>query len=185
MPSTSPSSSSAGVPSPPVSPGQTNETCTCVNITWDIPEYDGAAELLDFELQVYPQLNSSLVRTFRAGSGDATSIDVCDLIPNDVYNASITAINAVGPSTPVNFELLIVAREPLPPVDVVVESICNDPRLCFNGHVLATWKVLDVRHTYVYIYMLQDPMYLYSLVWTCHFSCYIIHCQQQNYYPKA
>ena len=135
-------SPSPGIPSPPVSPAQTNETCTCVNITWDIPEYDGAAELLNFELQVYPQLNSSLVRTLQAGSGNATSIDVCDLVPNDAYNASITAINAVGPSTPVNFELLIEALEPLPPVNVVVNSICDDPRLCFNGHVLATWKVL-------------------------------------------
>lgn len=113
-----------------------------MNITWDIPEYDGAAELLNFELQVYPELNSSLVRTLQAGPGNATSIDVCDLVPNDVYNARITAINAVGPSTPMNFELLIEALEPLPPVDVIVESICDDPRLCFNGHVLATWKVL-------------------------------------------
>ena len=142
-----PLSPSPGIPSPPVSPAQTNETCTCVNITWDIPEYDGAAELLNFELEVYPQLNSSLVRTLQAGSGNATSIDVCDLVPNDAYNASITAINAVGPSTPVTFELLIEALEPLPPVDVVVESICDNPRLCFSGHVLATWKVCSLYGT--------------------------------------
>lgn len=130
-----------GIPSPPVAPGQTNETCTCVNITWDIPEYDGAAELLNFELTVYPSGNYSLVRVFQTDRGDATNIDVCELVPNEFYNASISAINAVGPSTSVDFELVIVATEPLPPVDVVVESICENPRLCFNGHVLATWKV--------------------------------------------
>ena len=64
-----------------------------------------------------------------------------NLVPNEIYNASISAINAVGSITPVQFELLIEAAEPLPPMDVVVESICDDPRLCFNGHVLATWKV--------------------------------------------
>lgn len=130
-----------GIPSPPVTPGQTNETCTCVNITWDIPEYNGAAELLNFELTVYPSDNSSLVRVFQTGRGDATSIDVCELVPNEFYNASISSINAVGPSTSVDFELVIVAIEPLPPIDVVVESICENPQLCFNGHVLATWKV--------------------------------------------
>ena len=149
----------SGVPSPPVSPGQTNETCTCVNITWDIPEYDGTAELLNFELEVYPQLNSSLVRILQTGLGNATSIDVCDLVPNEVYNASITAINAVGPSTPVNFELLIEAREPLPPVDVVVESICDDPRLCFNGYVLATWKVCIHLHVYTDVHTLTHRIW--------------------------
>ena len=130
-----------GILSPPITPGQANQTCTCVNITWDIPEYDGAAVLLDFELTVYPSYNSSLVRVFQTGLGDATSIDVCELVPNEFYNASISAINAVGASTSVEFELVIVATEPLPPTNVVVESICENPRLCFNGHVLATWMV--------------------------------------------
>ena len=130
-----------GISSPPISPSQANQTCTCVNITWDIPEYDGSADLLDFELSVYPDYNSSLVRVFQAGSGEATTIDVCELVPNELYNATIVAINAVGASSPIQFDLLIEATEPLPPVDVVVDSVCENPRLCFNGHVLATWKV--------------------------------------------
>ena len=96
---------------------------------------------------MYPSYNSSLVRVFETGVGDATSFDVCELVPNELYNASISSINAVGSSTLVDFELLIEATEPLPPVDVVVESICENPRLCFNGHVLATWKVHVVKCT--------------------------------------
>ena len=152
-----------------------------MNITWDIPEHDGAAELLNYELQVYPQLNSSLVRTFLAGSGNATSIDVCDLVPNEVYNASITAINAIGPSTPVNFELLIVAREPLPPVDVVVESICDDPRLCFNGHVLATWKVHNMNFYTVHGVSLYNVHLCHKAIAKAHTWGAIKHASKSNF----
>ena len=68
----------SGIPSPPISPEQSNRTCTCVNITWDILECDGSAELLIFELILYPRYNSSLARTVETGLGDATNIDICE-----------------------------------------------------------------------------------------------------------
>ncbi len=40
-----------------------------------------------------------------------------------------------------NYLALSLHPEPLPPLELSVESVCEDPSLCFEGHVLATWKV--------------------------------------------
>ena len=93
--------------SPPISPRQSNTNCTCVNITWDTPLYDGAAPLTMTTISYRSTSNSSLVENTVTSYGDETSLEICDLVPNEVYNAPIVALNDAGPSTGVNFTIAI------------------------------------------------------------------------------
>ena len=98
-----------GRPSPPISPQQSNMSCTCVNITWDTPLFDGAAPLDTISITYTSTSNASQVRTIRTDTGTGTELEICDLVPNEVYNASIVALNRVGPSEEVVFPIVIRA----------------------------------------------------------------------------
>ena len=103
-----------GITSPPVEPEHSNNTCTCANITWATPEYDGAAAITNFTITLTlpaHTLPNSTVSAERVEitSANATSIDVCDLHPNAVYNATITSNNDVGSSRAEEFVIIIYA----------------------------------------------------------------------------
>lgn len=95
----------AGIPSPPISPRQSNMSCTCVNITWDTPLFDGAAPLDAISITYYAMSNVSQVRT----AGNDTRLEICNLVPNEIYNASVVALTRVGSSEEVMFQIVIVA----------------------------------------------------------------------------
>ena len=99
----------SGVSSPPVSPRQSNMSCTCVNITWETPLFDGGAPLDAISITYYSTSNRSQVETLRTESGTDTRLEICNLVPNEIYNASIVALTRVGSSEEVIFEIVIVA----------------------------------------------------------------------------
>jgi hypothetical protein len=84
-------------------------SCTCVNITWDTPLFDGAAPLSTVSITYTSTSNQSRVGTVRTDAGTDTELEICDLVPNEAYNASIVALNRVGSSGEVVFEILITA----------------------------------------------------------------------------
>lgn len=96
-----------GVPSPPVTPEQSNFTCTCSNVTWAPPLFDGATPITSYTITYTHSL--TLVTINETLSGNTTSHDICGLSPNVVYNATIISTNAIGDSSPEPFEMLIEA----------------------------------------------------------------------------
>jgi subtilisin-like proprotein convertase family protein len=139
----------AGIPSPPVEPEHSNNTCTCANITWITPEYDGAAAITNFTITLTlpaHTLPNSSVSTERVeiAPANATGIDVCDLHPNAVYNTTITSHNDVGSSRAEEFVIVIYAIEPYPAQNVVVRPVCANHRQClFNDadYLSVTWEL--------------------------------------------
>jgi len=135
----------AGIPSPPVDPAQFNSTCTCANVTWGLPEFDGTADVLQFIIAfTLPNsttlINSTPVTVVQTALGNETKIDICGLVPNVVYDTMIISSNAVGNSSAVSFMMFIEAIEPLPAVNLDVQRNCLDPSLCFRGLVQITWE---------------------------------------------
>ena len=100
----------AGISSPPVTPRQSNTSCTCVNITWDTPLFDGTAPLQTILFTFYPSSNLSQVQSLRTDSGSDTRLEICDLVPNEIYNGNISALNAVGSSEEIPILINITAR---------------------------------------------------------------------------
>lgn len=96
-----------GIASPPVLPQQTNTTCNCVNITWDTPLYDGAAPINTILVTFRSTSNISQVESVGTNSGNDTRLEICGLVPNEVYNATIVALNAAGSSEGVEFIIVI------------------------------------------------------------------------------
>ena len=70
-----------GISSPPFNVNQSNQTtCTCAEITWSLPLYDGAAQILYFEISFSLQTNASLDRVERTAVGNETTINICRLV---------------------------------------------------------------------------------------------------------
>lgn len=113
-PSSFPPFCPTGIPSPPVDPAQFNSTCTCANVTWGLPEFDGTADVLQFIIAfTLPNsttlINSTPVTVVQTALGNETKIDICGLVPNVVYDTMIISSNAVGNSSAVSFMMLIEA----------------------------------------------------------------------------
>ena len=81
----------------------------CANITWDTPLFDGAAPILNISLVYIPTSNMSHVQSVRTSSGSDTTLEICDLVPNEIYYANISALNSAGRSEEVEFIILINA----------------------------------------------------------------------------
>lgn len=106
--------SCSGIPSPPIEPTHFNNTCTCANISWITPKFDGTAEITNFTITItlpshtLPNSTISMERV-EIASANATGIDVCDLHPNAIYNTTITSHNDVGSSRAEEFVIVIHA----------------------------------------------------------------------------
>ena len=100
-------SPSSGLPSPPILPRQFSATCTCVNVTWEAPLFDGTAPILSFILDYYPTNNTTQVVSLVTSS--VTMTEVCDLVQNQAYTAYLSALNAAGQTQGEAFGFLISA----------------------------------------------------------------------------
>ena len=103
-----------GIPSPPIDPEHFNNTCTCANVTWIPPKFDGTSAITHYTITLtlppHTLPNSTMaVERVEVASGNDTQIDLCDLRPNAVYNTTITSHNDVGASRAEEFVIIINA----------------------------------------------------------------------------
>ena len=83
-------------------------------MSWDLPEFDGDANILFFTvtLAIPPNILPNTThpsKRMEYASDNATSLDICGLVPNAIYNTTVTSHNAVGASTAEEIVIIIEA----------------------------------------------------------------------------
>ena len=75
-----------------------------------MPLFNGAAEILYYTVSLFPELDDSLLTQLDTASAEMTTLEICDLTPNVLYNASVAAVNGVGESDVAPLIIAIIAR---------------------------------------------------------------------------